>query len=242
VLLVPFELPEDASAWRCQQARWAKGNAQVIRKLLPSILRSRASAGAKVECLLALTSNCIHPLNLALAVLLAPAMWLRAEAGAMHLVAIDAAVFAFNLLSVGAYFALSQRERPPPRRWLRELRVIPSLMALGIGGSLSQGKAVLEGFFGNDLVFHRTPKPGRMRRPTAAYRAPVSRLVWIEGAFAVAYAAAVASAAHDGRWAAVPFLLLFFHGFSHVVAITAWEAVQDRLTPAPAEIAGAAAE
>jgi GT2 family glycosyltransferase len=226
-LLVPCELPEDASAWRGQQQRWAKGNAQVMRKLMPSILRSGAPWGAKLECFLHLSSNCIHPVNFGLALLLAPAMWLRAAAPA-YLFAIDAGVFAFNLLSVATYFALSQRERPPPRRWLRELRVIPSLMALGVGGSVSQGKAVIEGFCGHDVVFHRTPKPGRMRRPAASYRTPISRLVWLEATLALAYAAAVVAAGRHGLWASVPFLLLFFHGFSHVAAISAWEAAQYR--------------
>jgi cellulose synthase/poly-beta-1,6-N-acetylglucosamine synthase-like glycosyltransferase len=239
-LFVACELPEDASAWRSQQRRWAKGNAQVMRKLMPSILRSSAPAGAKVECFLHLSANCIHPVNFALAVLLAPAMWLRAGTPAMPLLAVDAAVFLFNLVSVGAYFALSQRERPPPRRWLRELRVIPSLMALGIGGSLSQGTATVSGFWGHDVVFHRTPKPGRMRRPTGTYRAPVSRLVWLEGGLALAYAAAVVAAAGQQElWAAIPFLLLFFHGFSHVAAISVREALADRMAPLR-QVAGAA--
>jgi cellulose synthase/poly-beta-1,6-N-acetylglucosamine synthase-like glycosyltransferase len=73
-LLVPSELPEDPSAWRCQQQRWAKGNAQVLRKLMLPILRSRASLGAKIECFLHLTSNCIHPVNLGLALLFIPSI------------------------------------------------------------------------------------------------------------------------------------------------------------------------
>src|ERR1019366_7813062 len=149
-LLVPCELPEDASAWRSQQQRWAQGNAQVLRKLLGPILRSKASPGAKLECFLPLTGNAVHPLNLALALLLIPSMWLRAGASAPLLV-VDGAVFAVNLLRVGGYLRLSRRDRPAPRDWLRELRVIPSLMALGVGSSLSQTRALLEGLFGTSV-------------------------------------------------------------------------------------------
>src|SRR5262249_35738556 len=136
-LLVPCELPEDPSAWRTQQARWAKGNAQVLRKLMGAVLRSAASPGAKLECFLHLTSNCVHPCNLALAILLVPTLWLRATLPAVPLF-FDAIIFAVNLLGVAVYFAASQRERPPPAEWVRELRIVPSLMALGVGASLSQ--------------------------------------------------------------------------------------------------------
>jgi hypothetical protein len=237
-LLVPCELPEDPSAWRTQQARWAKGNAQVFRKLMGPVLRSGAPWGARLECFLHLTSNCVHPCNLALAILLVPSLGLRAALPAVPLT-VDAVVFAVNLLGVGAYFALSQRERPPPAPFLRELRIIPSLMALGVGASLSQSNAVFGGLFGTEVVFHRTPKPGRMRRPTGSYRAPLSRLVFLEAAFALAYAAAAGAAASRGYWTALPFLLLFFHGFAHVAVISAWEAIRYRLEPA-GQLAGGA--
>lgn len=227
-LLVPCELPEGAAAWRTQQARWAKGNAQVLRKLMGTILRSSASPGAKLESFLHLTSSCVHPLNLALALLLAPSMWIRAAAPPTEILAVDGVIFTLNMLSVGGYFALSQRERPDHRGSLRELRVIPSLMALGVGSSLSQTKAVLEGLFGSDVVFERTPKPGRMRRPTGTYRAPVSPLIAFEAALALAYGAAVVEAIASRRWAAIPFLILFFHGFSHVAVISAREVIGQR--------------
>jgi hypothetical protein len=133
-----------------------------------AILRSPASWGAKLESFLHLTSSCVHPCNLVLALLLVPSLWLRAAQPGPVLLALDGVIFALNMLSVGGYFALSQRERPDHGGWLRQLAVIPSLMALGVGASASQSTAVWEGLFGNDLVFQRTPKPGRMRRPTGS--------------------------------------------------------------------------
>jgi cellulose synthase/poly-beta-1,6-N-acetylglucosamine synthase-like glycosyltransferase len=230
-LLVPSELPEDPSAWRCQQQRWAKGNAQVLRKLIVPIFRSRASFGAKVECFLHLTSNCIHPVNLGLALLFIPSIALRSHT-TLPLV-LDGALFALSFLGVSAYFALSQRERPgiETRGWLRELRVLPSLMAFGMGSSLSQTRAVLGGLFGSDLVFQRTPKAGRMRRPTGTYRAPMSRLVLLEAGIALSYGIAIVIAAIHGAVSSLPFLVLFFHGFLSVAGISAWEAMRHRLVP-----------
>jgi hypothetical protein len=42
------------------------------------------------------------------------------------------------------------------------------------------------------------------------------------------------AAALSRRWAALPFLALFFHGFAHVSALSAWEILRRRLARAPA--------
>ena len=228
-LLTPSELPEDPSAWRSQQQRWAKGNAQVLRKLMPRILRSRAKLGAKVECFLHLSSNCIHPINLGLALLFLPSILARRGVSSHGL--LDGILFFQNFLWVSAYFALSQRERPAmsTRAWLSELRALPSLMALGIGASISQTVAVAGGFIGRDLVFHRTPKAGRMRRPTGSYRAPMSRMVFFEAGFAFIYALAIVLAIRSRDFWSLPFLILFFHGFFHVTWISMREMIRERV-------------
>ena len=235
-LLVPCELPEDPSAWRSQQARWAKGGAQVLRKLMLRVLRSGAPLGAKIECFLHLGASQLHLLNLTLALLMIPSLWLRDGARSPALLVADALVFALNMLSVGAYFALSQRERPRPRRWLRELRILPSLMALGMGSSLSQSKAVIEGLLGGEAVFERTPKSGlgRLRRPTSSYAVKASPLIPCEALLASLYGAALVAAALERRWAALPFLALFFHGFAHVAVLSTWEVLRRRVARAPA--------
>ena len=43
-VVTPAELPEDVSAFRAQQFRWAKGTVQTARKLLKRVLTSRAHA------------------------------------------------------------------------------------------------------------------------------------------------------------------------------------------------------
>jgi hypothetical protein len=46
---VPAELPADMAAFRSQQFRWAKGQTQVARKLLPSVVRARLPLAVKLE-------------------------------------------------------------------------------------------------------------------------------------------------------------------------------------------------
>ena len=42
-VVAPSELPEDVSAFRAQQYRWAKGTVQTARKLLPGVLNGPLS-------------------------------------------------------------------------------------------------------------------------------------------------------------------------------------------------------
>ncbi|HOU90545.1 MAG TPA: glycosyltransferase, partial [Polyangiaceae bacterium] len=54
-VLTPSELPEDMSAFRAQQFRWAKGTVQTARKTLGRVFRSELSPAQKLEALFHLT-------------------------------------------------------------------------------------------------------------------------------------------------------------------------------------------
>jgi len=108
-LLVPAELPTDVNAFKSQQHRWAKGNAQVIRKLMPTIWKSKASLHTKIECWFHLTANCNYLLVVILSILMIPAMVLRAGTPVQVLMMTDGPFFALNALRIGLYFGLSQK-------------------------------------------------------------------------------------------------------------------------------------
>ena len=229
-LVVPAELPVAVNAFKCQQHRWAKGNAQVIRKLMKAILFSKASLHTKVECWFHLTANCNYLLMVLLSVIMVPCMVLRAGTPARTLLLTDGPFFLLNAVSVGLYFGLSQREAHNHQHWLRRMQYIPCLMSLGVGLCLNQTKAVLEGFFTDDLEFKRTPKlgvdangDGARNRDVRAYRAPRSLLTFLELAFALYYFAAVLVAIAIQKWASVPFIWLFFSGFAYISAMSLTE-------------------
>ena len=222
-MVVPAELPVEVNAFKSQQHRWAKGNAQVIRKLMRTILFSKESLHTKAECWFHLTANCNYMLMLILAIIMVPCMILRAGTPPRTLLLTDGPFFLLNAVSVGLYFGLSQREVRGNKNWLGRLRYIPGLMSLGIGLCLNQTKAVLEGFFTDDIEFTRTPKLGvdehrncAQRRNARAYKVPKSVLTSLELAFALYYFAAMLTAIYIRRWASVPFLWLFFSGFAYI--------------------------
>jgi hypothetical protein len=222
-LVVPAELPVDVNAFKSQQHRWAKGNAQVIRKMMKTILLSKESLHTKVECWFHLTANCNYMLMVILAIIMVPCMIIRAGTPPTTLLLTDGPFFLLNAVSVGLYFGLSQRELHNNKHWLSRMKYIPGLMSLGIGLCLNQTKAVLEGFFTDDLEFKRTPKlgvdahgKGPSNRAACAYKVPKSLLTFLELAFALYYFAAVLIAFYIRKWASVPFIWLFFSGFAYM--------------------------
>ncbi len=219
-LVVPAELPVEVNAFKSQQHRWAKGNAQVIRKLMLTIWKSKESLHTKLECWFHLTANCNYMLMVVLAVIMVPSMIIRAGTPWYILLATDGPFFLLNAVSVGLYFGLSQKEVKNNKNWTKRLKYIPGLMGLGIGLALNQAKAVLEGFFTDDKEFKRTPKLGVDENGHAlhkrAYKVPKSLVTFLELGFAIYYLAAVIVAIYIRKWASVPFLWLFFSGFAYI--------------------------
>lgn len=219
-LVVPAELPVEVNAFKSQQHRWAKGNAQVIRKLMKTLLTSKESLHTKAECWFHLTANCNYMLMVVLAIIMIPCMILRAGTSPKVLLMTDAPFFIFNAVSVCLYFILSQKETSNNKNWKSRIKYIPGLMSLGIGLGLNQAKAVLEGFFTNNLEFKRTPKLGvdehGKATSKAVYKVPKNLLTFLDLAFAVYYFVALVFAIYIRKWASVPFLWLFFSGFAYI--------------------------
>jgi hypothetical protein len=97
------------------------------------------------------------------------------------------------------------------------------LLALGIGMSINNGKAVLEALLNQSSEFVRTPKYGIETKAQAvkqrsSYKAGKSIALWIEVTLTGYFAWMIALAADRGQWGSIPFLLLFFCGFGYVAA------------------------
>ncbi|MFZ9361757.1 MAG: glycosyltransferase [Holophagaceae bacterium] len=218
-LLVPAELPTDVNAFKSQQHRWAKGNAQVIRKLMPTIWKSKASLHTKIECWFHLTANCNYLLVVILSILMIPAMVLRAGTPVHVLMMTDGPFFALNALSIGLYFGLSQKELTSNEGWKSRLKFIPGLMSLGVGLAFNQSKAVLEGFFTNDKEFTRTPKMGHgyaASNTRIKYKVSKSVTTYLELLFAFAFLISIFVSIYFSKWASLPFLILFFNGYAYM--------------------------
>ena len=219
--VAPAELPVEMSAFKSQQHRWAKGSIQTARKLLPRILRSRLPLGVKLESTVHLTANVGYVLMVALALLVVPAIWVRREIAPWLILVVDLPLFTMSTLSVAAFYLVAQREARGS--WKGILRWVPFLMAIGIGLSINNARAVIEAALGRPSDFKRTPKYNLGHGETLAarrYRVAVNRDTWIELALTIWFAVAVGGAIALRLWGALPFLLLFEIGYGYTAIST----------------------
>ncbi len=220
--VAPAEVPVSMDGFKSQQHRWTKGSIQTARKILPAVWRSRLPWRVKAEAVFHLTNNVSYVLVLLLALLLVPAIVIRDRIGWQKLIALDFPLFFGATISLVAFYAASQREAGfAPRRLFARL---PLLMSLGIGLSVSNARAVLEGLSGRPSDFVRTPKyriegaGGEWR--SKKYRAPGSVTVLGELVLAAYFLGSLAFAVAYRYWAALPFLLVFFNGFAGTAALS----------------------
>ncbi len=213
----PAELPIEMTAFKTQQARWAKGLIQTAKKILPRLLKSEANWHEKLEAFYHLTANISYPLMIVLSVLLLPAMIIRSYQGWIQMLLIDFPLFIASTMSVSTFYMVSQKELYPGR-WHRQLMYVPFLLALGgIGLTITNTKAVLEALFGIKSAFARTPKfavkKKGERSQAQKYRKRLGIVPWIELAIGSYFAVTVWYAFSTENYFTIPFLILFVFGY-----------------------------
>ncbi len=213
----PAELPVEMTAFKTQQARWAKGLIQTGKKILPRVMKSDAPLHTKIEAWYHLTANLSYPLMIVLSVLLLPAMIIRFYQGWFQMLYIDLPLFMASTFSISSFYLVSQRELFP-KTWPRALLYLPFLMALGIGLTITNTKAVLEALIGQQSPFARTPKYGVESKKhkvgaKSKYRRRLGWIPWVELLIGSYFALTVYYALDNENYITVPFLLLFVIGY-----------------------------
>jgi len=217
-VITPAELPVDMNGFKSQQHRWTKGSIQTCKKLLPTIWRSPLSLPLKIEATAHLTSNFAYLLLACLCVLLHPSIG-GPQTGWLRMMLVDVPIFLTASLSVGVFYICAQRELHP-RSWMKEILFLPALLALGVGLSINNARAVLEAVFNRDSDFARTPKYGieRKKQPwrTCKYMPMKTVLPIIEMGFALYFSYFLVFAIRHDQYLSVPFLVMFQLGFLYV--------------------------
>jgi cellulose synthase/poly-beta-1,6-N-acetylglucosamine synthase-like glycosyltransferase len=212
----PAELPVEMTAFKTQQARWAKGLIQTGKKILPRVLKSDQPFRVKLEAVYHLTANMSYPLMVILSVLLLPAMVIRFYQGWFQMLYIDIPLFLASTFSISSFYLVSQRELFP-KTWPRALLYLPFLMALGIGLTVTNTIAVLEALVGKKSAFARTPKyrveSKKDKLHASKYRKRLGWVPWIELLIGTYFAMTVVYAVQNENYLTVPFLLLFVVGY-----------------------------
>jgi len=212
----PAELPIEMTAFKTQQARWAKGLIQTSIKVLPIIFRSNVPRRVKIEAVYHLTANLSYPLMVVMTALLIPAMIVRFYQGWFQMLLIDVPLFTASTLSIAVFYVISQRELFP-KTWMKTFLYLPILMALGIGLTVTNTKAVMEALFGIKSAFARTPKYSVAKKgeksKAAKYRKRLLLTPWIELAIGTYFALAIVYTFTNNNFFTAPFLVLFVVGY-----------------------------
>lgn len=218
-VIAPAEIPVEMNAFKSQQHRWAKGSVQVARKMLPIVMKSKMPLPVKIEAFFHLTNNFAYLLMVPLTLLLLPSLVLRPHGSVRDVLLIDLPLFLCTSVSLGIFYITA---------WccsgrgglVTGLLKVPLLMSLGIGLTLNQAKAVMEGLIGLQTEFVRTPKHGVVKRGESwikrQYRGVKNIVPLFELVFAAYFLIAIIVAVGGHHWAALPFLLLFLVGFLYV--------------------------
>ena len=206
----PAELPEDISAFRAQQYRWAKGTVQTSRKLLGRVLTSDLTFSQRLEAFFHLTPHFAYPLMVLLSVLLLPALILMPATSPTTMLLIDLPLCIGTTGSLAAFYSMA--EVAQGRRARDAWKVMPALIALGAGLAPHLSKAVFEGFGSMAGEFVRTPKKGNLQgRYHARADLPITEI----GLALVSLVSTIASV-QTGHWFATPFAAMFLGGYSYV--------------------------
>jgi cellulose synthase/poly-beta-1,6-N-acetylglucosamine synthase-like glycosyltransferase len=227
-VISPAEIPVEMNAFKSQQHRWAKGSIQTCRKLLPRILASDLPTAIKVEAAFHLTANFAYPLMVLLSILMFPAMVIRYNMGLYEMMIVDVPLFLGATMSVCSFYLMSQREIFA-ESWRARIKYLPAVLAVGIGLSVNNAKAVLEALFGHASEFTRTPKyrvegagdEWKQKR----YRGSLSFVPFGELLLGLYFTAMALYAFSNGIWGTLPFILLFQFGFLYAAALSLFQNV-----------------
>jgi cellulose synthase/poly-beta-1,6-N-acetylglucosamine synthase-like glycosyltransferase len=227
-LVTPAEVPVEMNAFKSQQHRWAKGSIQTALKLLPRIRRADLPREVKREAFMHLTANVGYLLMIPLAILLPITVVVRVSHGALEVLFLDLPFFAAATASVAFFYVTSQAEQG--RTVWERVKHLPFVMAVGIGLSVNQARAVVEALMGYETAFTRTPKHGvRSAGESVArkrYKAAVSFQPVVEIALAAYMTYGVVYLLEREVYYSLPFLVLFQVGFGYVGIASLYENVR----------------
>lgn len=218
-VVVPAELPSEVEAFKKQQSRWARGSFQVVRKLMPKLLRrSDLPWYVRLIGFLHLTGYIVHPLALSLLLFALPV-------GLMEPTAFQSLPIS-TLACIGPpllYFTANNSLNMPLRE---RLKMLPMLVIVGFGISLSTSLGVLEGMTGKktgDWIV--TPKRSLSDSNKGnnwtgqTLHQPISKLVWAEILLALYAFVTLLVLTPLLGWGVIPWMGLYIVGFIYIAGL-----------------------
>ncbi len=218
----PAELPTDMSALKSQQFRWNKGAAEVARKSLGQILKSKFSIGVKIHAILHLLNSSIY-IFIFLSALLSVPLMIAIERGAYSGYSGWISFFLISLLPITVFYFISFRKEEKSffTRLISFLVAFPVFLILTMGLSLHNTLAVIRGLVGQKTSFIRTPKFNiRLERDSWFKKnytsSKISLLTVAEGLLMIYFAFGIFYSANHSDIGMLPYFIMLFLGFGTI--------------------------
>jgi hypothetical protein len=180
------------------------------------MFRSDVPRRVKVEAVYHLTANVSYPLMIVMTALLPFCMIVRFYQGWFQMLIFDLPLFIASSFSIAVFYLTSQWVLFP-KGWMKTFLYLPFVMALGIGLTVTNSKAVMEALFGIKSAFARTPKYRVAKKgeksQAAKYRKRLKLIPWIELIIGCWFFAVIIFAFLRHNYFTTPFLILFVVGY-----------------------------
>ncbi|MEZ4611647.1 MAG: hypothetical protein R2838_15660 [Caldilineaceae bacterium] len=214
----PAEIPPQLSALKRQQARWAKGSIQTLRKLGGDVWRSDRPLTTRLFALFHLSSYLLHPLLL-LPLIAGPLMLLGVGSGPL--------LALLSITTVGAAALCRGPVASAPAAPGGTSPICPSSCCWARGcASTTVGPSGRAARRRRTIPAHAQVSGRARRRSLAAECVPAGPGAHLLAEFSMlVYALTVAGMAMaQGKGLSAPFLLLYAGGFAIMVTVDLWQA------------------
>ncbi len=208
-VVVPAELPPQISAYKQQQARWAKGSTQTLVQIIGPVWRANLTLGQRIMATMHLCQYIPHPLMIMLLFLTPPLMVARGLQGMP--------LGPLGLIGLGPPLIYIISQRALYADWRQRILAFPVLLVLGTGIAWNNTVAVVEGLISNQhSEFQRTPKFGKNSQ-RSGYALRFDPTTWVELLLSI-YALGGALMAMEFNPAYVAYMALYSYAFG-VIAV-----------------------
>jgi len=157
-VISPAELPPTLSALKGQQFRWTKGGAEVSRKLIPALLKSKQPLKIKLHAVGHLLNSGVYLAIAISAFLSIPLLLIKDMIPSLKPVMTVGTIFFSNFVILAIAYFIATREYFKNKNIFQFVKMFQVYLSFAVGMSFHNSIAVLQGYFGKRTPFIRTPK------------------------------------------------------------------------------------
>ncbi len=157
-VISPAELPPTLSALKGQQFRWTKGGAEVSRKLIPALIKSKQPLKIKLHAVGHLLNSGVYLAIAISAFLSIPLLLIKDIIPSLKPMLTVGTVFFSNFVILAIAYFIATREYFKNKNVFQFIKMFQVYLSFAVGMSFHNSIAVLQGYFGKRTPFIRTPK------------------------------------------------------------------------------------